>query len=117
MDGLLPASGSASRMRGIPKFLLPCDIDYLTLLERHVSNMLDYCEKVWIATRPELVFLIESLIINSDRVAVQPMTTNTMTETVTKLVSYSTAKSFMLCMPDTYFEGDLPYQELANSKR
>ena len=54
MDGLIPASGAAARMRGIPKFLLPCDEDYLTLLERHVSKMLEHCQMVWIPTRPEL---------------------------------------------------------------
>ena len=29
MDGILPAAGIASRMRGIPKFLLPTDREYI----------------------------------------------------------------------------------------
>ena len=113
MDGLIPASGAASRMRGIPKFLLPCDEDYLTLLERHVSNMLEYCKMVWIPTRPDLTILIESLGITSERVVVIPMVTKSMTETILKVTAISSATEFMLCMPDTYFEGELPYKNLS----
>jgi hypothetical protein len=116
MDGLIPASGAASRMRGIPKFLLPCDEEYLTLLERHVINMLKYCKMVWIPTRPELTILIESLGITSERVVVIPMVTKTMTETILKVAAISSAADFMLCMPDTYFEGELPYESLAGLK-
>jgi hypothetical protein len=112
MDGLIPASGAALRMRGIPKFLLPCDDEYLTLLERHVTNMLNHCQMVWIPTRPDLTILIESLGVTSERVVVIPMVTTTMTETILKVAAISNAKEFMLCMPDTYFEGKLPYEEL-----
>jgi len=112
MDGLIPASGAASRMRGIPKFLLPCDEEYLTLLERHVINMLNYCKMVWIPTRPDLTILIESLGITSERVVVIPMVTKSMTETILKVAAISSADEFMLCMPDTYFEGELPYKNL-----
>lgn len=113
MDGLLPASGAASRMRGIPKFLLPCDEEYLTILERHVMNMLEYCQMVWIPTRPDLTILIESLGITSERVVAIPMVTKSMTETILKIAAISNAKEFMLCMPDTFYEGKLPYEQLS----
>ena len=113
MDGILPAAGSALRMRGIPKFLLPCSAEYRTLLERHLDNMLEYCEIVWIPTRPELVNLLQSLGLSSDRVVIVSLSTQTMTETVLKIASISSANDFMLCMPDTYFYGELPYKELA----
>jgi hypothetical protein len=112
MDGLIPASGAATRMRGIPKFLLPCDDEYLTLLERHVTNMLNHCQMVWIPTRPDLTILIESLGVTSERVVVIPMVTKTMMETILKVTAISNSKEFMLCMPDTYFEGQLPYKGL-----
>jgi NDP-sugar pyrophosphorylase family protein len=99
-------------MRGIPKFLLPCDEEYLTLLERHVHNMLKYCKVIWIPTRPDLTILIETLGITSERVVVVPMVTKSMTETILKVAAISSADDFMLCMPDTYFEGELPYQNL-----
>lgn len=112
MDGLIPASGTASRMRGIPKFLLPCNDEYLTLLERHTINMLKHCKMVWIPTRPDLTILIESLGITSERVVVIPMVTKSMTETILKVAAISSAEEFMLCMPDTYFDGELPYENL-----
>ena len=114
MDGLIPASGATSRMRGIPKFLLPCDEEYLTLLERHIFNMLQHCKMIWIPTRPDLTILIESLGITSERVVVIPMATKSMTETILKIAAISSANEFMLCMPDTYFEGELPYENLGS---
>jgi choline kinase len=114
MDGILPAAGSASRMRGIPKFLLPCSDQYQTLIERHLENLLKYCETVWIPTRPELVNLLQSLGLSSDRVVIVSLSTQSMTETVLKIARISSADNFILCMPDTYFHGELPYEELAN---
>jgi hypothetical protein len=102
-------------MRGLPKFLLPCDDEYTTLLEKHVSAMLDVCETVWIPTRPEQTILLETLGISSDRVVVVPMTTRTMTQTVLRLANISGAARFVLVMPDTYFFGEQPYRYLADS--
>lgn len=113
---ILPASGLASRMRGLPKFLLPCDNDYLTLLERHVQLALEHSEVVWIPTRPDLAPLIESLGLPSEKVVVLSMRTQTMTETVLRVAGLSSASRFMLAMPDTYFYGQLPWTSLANSK-
>jgi len=114
-DGIIPAAGLASRMRGLPKFLLPCDEYYTTLLEKHVSSMLDVCETVWIPTRPEQTILIAGLGLPSERVVMVPMTTHTMTETVIRLCSISGANRFLMVMPDTYFLGEQPYSYLAHS--
>lgn len=114
MDGILPAAGAASRMRGIPKFLLPCTTSYKTLLERHLEEMLKYCDIVWIPTRPELVNLLQSLGLSSDRVVIMSVSTKTMTETVMHVVNVASAGEFMLCMPDTFFSQDLPYERLQN---
>jgi hypothetical protein len=114
-DGILPAAGLASRMRGLPKFLLPCDENYTTLIERHIVEMLEVCEMVWIPTRPEQIILLESLGLSSDRVVIVPMTTQTMTQTVIRLCAISGAERFMMVMPDTYFLGEPPYEYLATS--
>ena len=37
MDVILPAAGLAKRMKGIPKFLLPANDEYETLLEIHLK--------------------------------------------------------------------------------
>lgn len=112
---ILPASGLASRMRGLPKFLLPCDANYLTLLERHVQFAIEYSDVVWIPTRPDLAPLVESIGLPPEKVVVLSMRTKTMTETVLRVASLSSASRFMLAMPDTYFEGQLPWSSLANS--
>lgn len=110
MDAIIPAAGLATRMRGIPKFLLPCDSVYTTLIEEHLSQLLDVCETVWIATRPDLVMLLDSLSISQDRVVTLPVTTRNMTETVLHVANLSRADYFQLVMPDTYFLGEKPYR-------
>jgi len=67
MDAILPAAGLASRMRGIPKFLLPIDKAYISLLEVHISNLSDICERIYLPTRPELAPIIKSLDFNLGR--------------------------------------------------
>lgn len=114
-DGILPAAGMSQRMRGLPKFLLPCDAEYTTLIERHISQMLEVCDTVWIPTLPQQTILLESLGLSSDRVVIVPMTTATMTQTILRLCAISGAERFMMVMPDTYFLGEQPYQYLASS--
>ena len=112
MNGILPAAGQASRMRGIPKFLLPCDEKYTTLLEYHCEMMLQKCELVWIPTRSEFVHLIESLKLPPDRVVVIPMNTGSMTETVMRILGIAKANQFALTMPDTFFDEGQPLDYL-----
>lgn len=114
-DAILPTAGKASRMRGLPKFLLPAGPDYSTLIERHIFELLDFCETIWVPTRPEQVVLLETLGITSDRVVVVPVTTSTMTETVLRITAISEATRFVMVMPDTFFAGEKPYSYLASS--
>lgn len=99
-------------MRGIPKFLLPCDLSYTTLLERHIAHLLPICEMIWIPTRPQQVGLITSLDLVHDRIGILPVQTDTMTETVMRVLRIASARSFQLIMPDTYFHGEMPYTRL-----
>jgi hypothetical protein len=114
MDAIIPAAGLASRMRGIPKFLLPCDDTYNTLIEVHIAAMLEICEVVWIPTRPEMIMLLDSLGLAQDRVVLLPMTTSNMTQTVAKVLQIAKAEDFFLAMPDTFFMGEKPYNGLRN---
>ena len=43
--GVLPASGKASRIGGIPKFCLPIS-DERSLIQWHVEQMLEMCDEV-----------------------------------------------------------------------
>jgi len=54
MDAILPAAGLATRMHGIPKFLLPSSEEYDSLIGLHIDNLIKHCERIWIPTRPEL---------------------------------------------------------------
>lgn len=113
MDAIIPAAGLATRMRGIPKFLLPCDSTYTTLIEEHINALLKNCETVWIPTRPELVLLLDSLGLAKDRVIILPMSTQNMTQTVGKVLQITKAENFHLIMPDTFFYGEKPYETLS----
>jgi dTDP-glucose pyrophosphorylase len=115
MDAILPAAGLATRMRGIPKFLLPVDENYQSLLETHIYELTKICNNIFLPTRPDLVPVIKSLDINFDKLTVIGMETDTMSETIIKTCTNSESGSFMLVMPDTYFYGQKPYS-LLNSE-
>lgn len=112
MDAILPAAGLSSRMRGIPKFLLPVDIGYTTILEHHLENLTVICENIFLPTRKDLVPLIESLEFNIDKLKIIEIESETMSETVMKTIDKSNANHFILTMPDTYFTGESPFELL-----
>lgn len=115
MHAIVPAAGLATRMRGLPKFLLPCDPDCLTLMERHVLQLLEVCEIVWIPTTPVNAQLINSLCLDPERVITLPMTTMTMSESVLRVTNLSSSDRFLLAMPDTFFAGEQPYSFLGST--
>lgn len=115
MDAILPAAGLATRMRGLPKFLLPIDENYQTLLETHIYELKNICNNIFLPTRPDLVPLIKSLNISFDNLKIISMETNTMSETILKTCAKSESDSFIMIMPDTYFYGQKPYS-LLNSE-
>lgn len=115
MDLIIPASGSASRINKIPKFLLPVDEAGESLLERHIRLAASYYENIIIGTRPDLQFFLNEKRLG-ENVRITALETGTMTETVLKLVATSNANSFSLIMPDTYFYGDSPHKFLTEEK-
>ena len=112
MDAILPAAGSAERMSGIPKFLLPVTDDYKSLLENHIEKLSQICEKIYLSTKPELVPIIKSLKIDKKNLFILEVKTKTMSETVLKTISDSNSENFILIMPDTYFLNGDPYTKL-----
>lgn len=117
MDAILPAAGLATRMRGIPKFLLPCSEAYMTLLEHHIEALLAVCDRVWVAVRPDFAPLVDILKIANDRVILVNLVTSTMSETVLKVAQISMADRFVVVMPDTFFLGEQPYPFLAGLEK
>lgn len=113
MDLLIPASGYATRMNKIPKFLLPGNKLGTSLLEIHVSLAGSFYENIYIATREELIPLLNEKDLGRD-VKIIPMETSTMTETILELTRISEADSFAMIMPDTYFLGENPHSFLSS---
>ena len=113
MDLILPAAGSATRMRGIPKFLLPVDKTGISLIEKHISELQGYFERVYIPTNENFVSLVKNL--ENDKVRVLKMKTNTMTETVLNVINESNELNFAMVMPDTFFLGENPINHLLDT--
>jgi hypothetical protein len=108
--GIIPASGLATRFRGIPKFLLPAPGQATSLLEYHIIEMMAVCERVLVGVRPEHTKHLD--LGNFDRVELVELETKTMTETVLKLCAQSNSNNFLLTMPDTIFIGEKPTNQL-----
>lgn len=98
--GILPASGKASRIGGIPKFALPVSDDR-SILQWHVNQMLEVCDEVRVCTRPEWVPIVKNMDMNIKLVVHEP---TTMSEAVKFLVgNYN--DTVLVGMPDTYMHG------------
>lgn len=111
--GLLPASGKASRMNGLPKFALPCDIDNTSLLEKHVQQMSFYVDKIIVSTTNRWYELVKSFNLSKvELMVIEPSTMNDALVTMSK--QYKSDK-YIVGMPDTYFKGENPYIKLSNS--
>ncbi len=115
IDVILPAAGIASRMRGLPKFLLPANKKYESLLEVHLSNLEGKCENIYLPTRPDLAPVIKSLGYNLQNLKIIELNTNTMSETILETINLTNSRYYTLIMPDTYFLGEKPYDNLLSS--
>jgi hypothetical protein len=95
--GVLPASGKASRIGGIPKFCLPIS-DERSLIQWHVEQMLEMCDEVRISTRSEWVPIIQNMDMNVKIMVREP---STMSDAVKYMVGdYN--DTVLIGMPDTY---------------
>ena len=98
--GILPASGKASRIGGIPKFCLPVSEEE-SILQWHVNQMLEVCDEVRVSTRAEWVPIIQNMNMNIKLVVREP---STMSDAVKFMVGdYN--DTVLVGMPDTYMLG------------
>ena len=98
--GILPASGKASRVGGIPKFCLPIS-DERSLLQWHVEQMLEVCDEVRVSTRAEWVPIIQNMDMNIKLIVREP---STMSDAVKFMVGEYN-DTVLIGMPDTYILG------------
>lgn len=94
--GLLPASGSAKRLNGIPKFLLPI-VDG-TLISRHIEQMLEVCDEVRVSTRKTWMPLLNNINLPS-QVKIYEIEPSTFSNAVSQM---SSDGQLLIGMPDTY---------------
>lgn len=101
MIGILPCAGEASRIHGLPKYLLPVPGGYL--LDWHVKGMLAAgCGNVYVGARPGNV----ELLADYTRPAVQLYLAHnhaTMTQTVQSMPIIPRIEDTVFGMPDTYW--------------
>ena len=110
--GVLPASGKAARVGGIPKFCLPIS-DERSLLQWHVEQMLEVCDEVRVSTRAEWVPIIQNMDMNIKLIVREP---STMSDAVKFMVGdYN--DTVLVGMPDTYILGTQKniYKEMIKS--
>lgn len=109
--GVIPASGSASRINGIPKFALPIS-DKETLLGWHVKMLSEVCDEIFISTRSKWIPIVKEIAVNVEILEIEP---STMNDAIVSM-SYG-ADKIIVSMPDTYFYGleNNPYTSLAQS--
>jgi hypothetical protein len=95
--GLLPASGSASRIGGLPKFMLPVE-DNFSILQWHVSLMNEACDSVRVSTRECWMPLVMPLNLGADIYIKEP---STMSDAVLEM-SRDRSDAVIVGMPDVY---------------
>lgn len=110
--GVLPASGKAQRLQGLPKFAFPIS-DTQTLISWHVDQMLEVCDEVIITTRQEWLPILQSLGLSASVLVREP---STLSHTLNEIFD-SRDGDFIFGMPDTAIIGNRsnPYANLLES--
>ena len=113
--GLLPASGSASRVNGIPKFALPYN-NSTCLLQYHISQMLEAADEIRVCTRQSWLPILDELQVQKD-VEISVMEPTSMNDAIFSMMEESTRGSaqYVIGMPDTVWTNTAtnPYLKLA----
>jgi len=117
--GLLPCAGTASRLHGLPKFMLPLKEGKGCLLSRWIKLLLEKgCDKVIIGCSSNNFPLVESVITDNnltDCVIIKNLIkTLTMNETIIRSLENENFDKIVMAMPDTYVD-DIDINFLGNN--
>lgn len=113
MIGLIPACGTATRMGGIPKMLLPTPNG--VLFERLLRQMRRSCENgITVGSTYPTSYILRDLYGGDDRLCdIYALSqTATMTETLVRLSNHIGRHSVLFGMPDTYIEDEQVFAKL-----
>lgn len=110
ITGIVPAAGTATRLSGLPKFLLPIlegsGDKGSTLLDYHIQIQQEICDRVVVATRPEFAPLVSPIVQRWDcHLMVQ--ISQTMSETVLNVHDLIQRENYFISMPDTFFDNGI----------
>ena len=97
--GVLPASGSAFRIRGLPKFCFPVN-DTETAIEWHIRSMESVCDEIIVTTRTMWLPILKSLDLGN-KVTIKCVEPSTMSSVVASVATDSTTR-YVVGLPDTY---------------
>lgn len=102
MIGILPAAGKASRINGLPKYLLPIRDTYL--LDWHTTGMNAVgCARIMIGVSPQSASILLDLV--PGRMLYLAQHRATMTQTVLSALNVvDRQQSVLFSMPDTYWQ-------------
>lgn len=105
MVHVLPAAGSASRIGGIPKFLLPIGHNSKSLLSIHIELALEADLEVVVVTAPNLYEFVNQIILNLGykKVTVLPYQSKSMSDSLVHAsLKIDSNEIISVSMPDTY---------------
>ena len=99
---IIPAAGKASRIGGIPKFLLPIASDnFLIKFHSNLVNNVDTHVHKAIVVSSEYFETVKRLELNAE---IFEANTSTMNETVAFAIDrFPEINNYLLTMPDTFF--------------
>lgn len=110
--GLLPASGNAKRLGGIPKFLFLVNNNQ-NLLQWHIEKMSEVCDEIRVSTKSVWMPLVKELSL-PDNVSYYEIEPSTMSDACKRMIDDDS--KYLIGMPDTYISGSNNfYKNLANS--
>ena len=116
--GLLPASGSASRLNGVPKFALPYNSE-ITLIEWHIQSMLEVVDEVRVCSRAAWMPLLEELEIGqlASVISLEPSTMNDALFNLANFNDKGKDVDYIVGMPDSVLVGahGNPYEKLSSA--
>ena len=109
MFGIVPAAGHATRMFGIPKWMLPTPRG--VLLDLAFERLQPVCPTIHAGTHFGYFQLLKD--VNQGRAFIYMANTQTMSETVLLARAAAQDQAVAFTMPDTYIEDDQAFVKLA----
>jgi len=104
--GLLPCAGSAQRLMGLPKFMLPLKDKKKCLLTNWIDNLIELgCDKIIIGCSPSTLIFMNHMNISSisNKICIKDVgVTETMNETIIKALEDEVYNTVIMAMPDTF---------------